>query len=167
MHTKIVESPSFTLKLLLKKPDRDALSFEDCIELRANTKAMPTLPLFKIVDKNMYSRHKLHNYNNVVKVMIFNFKKKVPDRTLAKHLVKALPTLFDHRTISKRNWEFCVYKFRDHILQSSIAILGKTEVSQLGLEAKLCVGGYVEQSDSEESSILEISEIFSDEMINL
>lgn len=168
MHTRIIEGPNILVKILLKRPDNTkAISFENCIEIRTNTRVMPRIPLFKVIDNKMYAKTKLSNYDNVVRMVVFSFRGRVTDRALARLLTKSLPTLFDQKTIQRMNWEFCMYQFREHIVQSSITILGREEVAAMGLEERLNAYGGPSEDDPEDSSILDEISMDSEEMIAL
>eukprot|EP00866_Antonospora_locustae_P000640 jgi/Antlo1/640/2495 len=168
MHTRTIEGPNVLVRILLKRPDKTkAISFENCIEIRTNNKVMPKIPLFKVIDNKMYAKTKLSRYDNVVRVVVFSFRGHVTDRTLARLLIEGLPTLFDQKTIYKMNWEFCMYQFREHIMQSSITILGREEVVAMGLMERLnaCSGSF--EHDPEDSSILDEISMDSEEVIAL
>lgn len=168
MYTRIIEDPALTVKLLLKKREKTLISFEDCIEIKYNTKSMPKLPLFRVIDRKMYTKTKLSSYDNIVKMIVFTFKKKVSDSMLGGFLKKHLPTLFDYKVIVQRNWDFCAYQFKDHIVDAAISILGKKEVAEIEVIKQLISVSTPEECHSEESSILdEISEVCSEEMLAL
>lgn len=168
MHTRTIEGPNVLVRILLKRQDNTkAISFENCIEVRTNTKAMPKIPLFKVVDNKMYAKTKLSSYDNVVGMVVFSFRGRVTDRALARLLIDSLPTLFDQKTIHRMNWEFCVYRFREHIVQSSITILGREEVMAIGLMERLNAYGGLSEYDPEDSSILDEISMDSEEIIIL
>lgn len=167
MQIKTIDNKFFSCKLFLTNAKGQRISFEECIEIKSNSKFPHKLLFFKIKENKMFTNMKIKNADSILKIMEIKFHSKISYPKLCQVLKTFLPTVFDKKSILKQNNESDLNEYSTFLIKAVQEIFDEEEFvkykNQLECNFKDEFGSF-----SSDGSILSfISDICSDELIDV